>query len=166
MMRFSRTAAIFFFLAFTWLLLRTSGATDVRLVYRVRYDLSAPSIVHIVLNLPEAADGPLTLIMPRSFPGEYVQRPYDPFVINVKAFAADGGAAKVRREELGPRWTIGTCCGRLSRLEYDLDVARMEREIFAASDSSKIRDGYVGLLGYSVFAFIDRWENVPIQLEV
>ena len=162
MMRLSR-AAIFFFLAFTYFLLRT---TDARLVYRVRYDLSAPSIVHIVLNLPEAADGPLTLIMPRSFPGGYVQRPYDPFVINVKAFAADGGAAKVRREELGPRWTIGTCCGRLSRIEYDVDVARMEREIFAASDSSKIRDGYVGLLGYSVFAFIDRWENVPIQLEV
>ena len=165
-MRFSRTAAIFFFFAFTCFLLRTSGATVVGLVYRVRYDLSAPSIVHIVLNLPEAADGPLTLIMPRSFPGGYVQRPYDPFVMNVKAFAADGGAAEVRRQEPGPRWTIGTCCGRLSRIEYDVDVARMEREILAASDSSKIRDGYVGLLGYSVFAFIDRWENVPIQLEV
>jgi predicted metalloprotease with PDZ domain len=166
MMRFSRTDVIFFFLAFTCFSFRISGATDARLIYRVRYDLSAPSIVHIALKLPEAADGPLTLIMPRSFPGGYVQRPYDPFVINVKAFAAVGGAAKVRREELGPRWTIGTCCGRLSRIEYDVDVARMEREIVAASDTSKSRDGYVGLLGYSVFAVIDRWENVPIQLEV
>jgi predicted metalloprotease with PDZ domain len=166
MMRFSRVAVIIFFLAFSCCSLRMSGVTDARLVYHLRYDLSAPSVVQITMNLPEAADGPLTLVMPRSFPGGYVQRPYDPFVTNVKAFAADGGTAEVRREELGPRWTIGKCCGRLSRIEYDVDVARMEREIFAASDASKIRDGYVGLLGYSVFAFIDRWENVPIRLEV
>jgi predicted metalloprotease with PDZ domain len=45
-------------------------------------------------------------------------------------------------------------------------VAQMEREIFAASDSSKIRDGYVGLLGYSVFAFLDGWESRSIALEI
>jgi len=166
MMRFSQAAAIFFFFVVTCVPSRIFGATDAQIVYRVRYDLSAPSVVHMTLNFPEAADGPLTLVMPRSFPGGYVQRPYDSFVTNVKALAADGGAAKVRREELGPRWTIVTCRGRLSRIEYDVDVARMERETLAAADSSKIRDGYVGLLGYSVFAFIDRWENVPIQLEV
>jgi len=51
------------------------------------------------------------------------------------AFAASGAAADVRREELGPRWTIGKCCDRVNRIEYDVDVARMEREIFEASDS-------------------------------
>lgn len=104
--------------------------------------------------------------MPRSFPGGYVQRPYDPYVSNVKAFGASGDAIDVRREELGPRWSIGQCCARVARIEYDVDVAQMEREIFAASDSSKIRDGYVGLLGYSVFAFLDGWESRSIALEI
>jgi predicted metalloprotease with PDZ domain len=166
MMRFFRAAAVALLLVCSFLLLRTSAATDAQLVYGVRYNLASPSIVHIMLNFAEAADGPLTLVMPRSVPGGYVQRPYDPFVTNVKAFAADGGAAEVRREELGPRWTIGKCCVRLNRIEYDVDVMRMEREIFAASDTSKIRDGYVGLLGYSVLAFIDGWENRPIAVEI
>jgi predicted metalloprotease with PDZ domain len=51
-------------------------------------------------------------------------------------------------------------------IEYDVDVKRMEREITSASDSSKIRDSYVGLLGYSIFAFIAGRENEPIRLEV
>jgi predicted metalloprotease with PDZ domain len=166
MMRFSRTAAIVFFVTLGCASSQTAEATDAGIVYRLRYELSAPSLVHVTLNFSVAAEAPVALIIPRSFPGGYVQRPYDPFVTNVKAFAVDGGTVEVRREELGPRWSIGECCDRVSRIEYDVDVTRMEREIFAASDSSKIRDGYVGLLGYSVFAFIDGWERRPVALEV
>jgi predicted metalloprotease with PDZ domain len=165
-MQFSRTGAIVGLLVLTCFSLRSSGATEARLVYRLRYDLSAPSMVHVTLDLPEATEAPLTLIMPRSVPGGYVQRPYDPFVSSVKAFGANGAAAEITRDEFGPRWTIGKCCSRVNRIEYDVDVSRMEREIFAASDSSKIREGYAGLLGYSIFGFIDGWENRPIQLEV
>ncbi len=136
------------------------------MVYRVRYDRTNPGVVHISLGLTVFGTAPLTLIMPRSFPGGYVQRPYDPYVSNVKAFGANGDMIGVRREELGPRWSIGQCCARVTRIEYDVDVAQMEREIFAASDSSKIRDGYVGLLGYSVFAFLDGWESRSIALEI
>jgi predicted metalloprotease with PDZ domain len=136
------------------------------LLYRIRYDLAAPSLVHVSVILAPPSDVPLILIMPRSVPGGYAQRPYDPFVINVKACLATGDTAEVRREELGPRWKIGRRGEHVDRIEYDIDVARMEREIFAASDSSKIRDGYVGLLGYSVFASVDGWENRAIDLEV
>ena len=136
------------------------------MVYRVRYDRTTPGVVHVSLGLTVFGTAPLTLIMPRSFPGGYVQRPYDPYVSNVKAFGANGDAIAVQREELGPRWSIGQCCARVTRIEYDVDVAQMEREIFAASDSSKIRDGYVGLLGYSVFAFLDGWETRSITLEI
>jgi predicted metalloprotease with PDZ domain len=142
-----------------------AGAEE-QLVYRVRYDMGAPTIVHISLNFPATADVPLTLIVPRTVPGGYARRPYDPFVTNVKAYSAADNAVEVRREELGPRWTIGKSGDQVSRVEYDVDVARMEREIFSASDSSKIRDGYVGLLGYSIFAFFDGWENRPLRLEV
>ncbi len=141
-------------------------AADEPLLYRVRYDLASPSVVHISLNLAPAASAPLTLIMPRTVPGGYAQQPYDPFVTNVKAYAAADASLEVRRDELGPRWKIGKNGQQVTRVEYDVDVARMEREIFDASASSKIRDGYVGLLGYSILAFFDGWENRPIRLEV
>lgn len=143
-----------------------SVAAEPNLAYHVQYDLAAPSLVHISLNLPAPSDAPLTLIMPRSVPGGYAVRPYDPFIENVKAYSSAQIAVAVQREELGPRWKIGKMGERVSRVEYDVDVARMEREIFAASDSSKIRDGYVGLLGYSIVAFFDGRQDEPIDLEV
>ena len=42
----------------------------------------------------------------------------------------------------------------------------MEREVRAASDASRIRDGYLGALGYSVFAFVDGDETRPVRLRV
>jgi predicted metalloprotease with PDZ domain len=142
------------------------AAGEETLHYRVRYDLAVPSSVHITVMFAPPTDAPLTLIMPRSFPGGYAQRPYDPFVINVKAYTGIGGAADVRRDEPGPRWSIGNRGELVSRVEYDVDIARMEREIFDASDTSKIREGYVGLLGYSVFAFFEGWENRAMDLQV
>src|SRR6202049_4977659 len=142
------------------------AAVQEQLVYRVRYDLAALAMVHISLNFATPSNAPLTLIVPRTVPGGYTQRLYDPFVANVKAYSVADAAVEVRREELGPRWKIGKSGERVSRVEYDVDVARMEGEIFAASDSSKIRDGYVGLLGYSIFAFFDGWEKQPVRLEV
>jgi predicted metalloprotease with PDZ domain len=142
------------------------AAGEETLNYRVRYDLAVPSVVHITVKFAAPTDAPLTLIMPRSFPGGYAQRPYDPFVINVKAYTGIGGAANVRRDEIGPRWSVGDRGELVSRVEYDVDIARMEREIFDASDTSKIREGYVGLLGYSVFAFFEGWENRATDLQV
>jgi predicted metalloprotease with PDZ domain len=108
----------------------------------------------------------MTLIIPRTIPGGYAERPYDPFVENIHAFSSGGKETEVQHENLGPRWKIGKPGDRLDRVEYDVNICRMEREILAASDSSKIRDGYVGLLGYSIFAFFLGRENQPIHLEV
>ncbi len=49
---------------------------------------------------------------------------------------------------------------RYRRIDYDVDVAKMERDIFSAADTSKIREGYVGLLGYSIFAFLKGHEDL------
>lgn len=139
---------------------------DIGLLYRVRYDLARPSFVHVSITLSKPDDRPLTLIVPRSMPGGYAQRPYDPFIKNVQAMSTSDASVEVRAEGMAPRWTVGAAGNRLRSIEYDVDVARMEREILAASDSSKIRDGYVGLLGYSIFAFVDGRENEAIELEV
>src|SRR5258708_11324269 len=136
------------------------------LTYRVEYNLSKPSEIHVTLRIADGADAPLTLVMPRAVPGGYAQRPYDPFVENVHAFTPDGKEVDVQRENLGPRWKIGKSGGRIERAEYDLNVARMEREIFSAADASKIRDEYAGLLGYSVFAYLEGRKEQAIELEV
>jgi len=136
------------------------------LAYRVEYSLSKPSEIHVTLRIAGGGDAPLTLVMPRTVPGGYAQRPYDPFVENVHAFSPAGKEEDVQRENLGPRWKIGKSGERVERVDYDVNVARMEREIFAASDASKVRDGYAGLLGYSIFAYFEGHKEQPIRLEV
>lgn len=154
---------------------RVNATDEPKLTYVLTYSLEAPTLVHVSIHLGQPASGPLTLIIPRSVPGGYAQRPYDPFVANVKAFsesaphASKNDAVAVERDELGPRWTIGkrdSSSATIARIEYDVDVVKMEREIFSAADTSKIREGYVGLLGYSIFAFLEGRENLPIQLEI
>ncbi len=40
----------------------------------------------------------------------------------------------------------------------------MEQEIVAASDASRVRDGYLGALGYSVFGFVEGFETRPVHV--
>jgi predicted metalloprotease with PDZ domain len=152
------------------------AADQPKLTYRLSYSLETPSLVHVTIQLPPSASASqLTLIVPRSVPGNYAQRPYDPFVSNVKAFsdsaphASNNDIVAVERDEYGPRWTLGkraSSATTIARIEYDVDVAKMERDIIFSSDTSKIREGYVGLLGYTIFAFLEDRENLPIQLEM
>src|SRR5260370_17202046 len=160
--RNSALALSLFFL----LVLPSRAAADTDLVYRVSYDLAKALVVDIAIDASTAAGAPLTLIIPRTIPGGYAQRPYDPFVKNVRAHSAASTDLAVEREDLGPRWRIGKSGDKVHRVEYDVDVAQMEREIFAASDSWRIREGYVSLLGYSIFGFFEGRENEPLRLEV
>jgi predicted metalloprotease with PDZ domain len=136
------------------------------LKYRVEYNLSKPSEIHVALRIAGGADAPLMLVMPRTIPGGYAERPYDPFVENVHAFTLDGKETDVQRENLGPRWKIGKSGVRIERVEYDVNITRMERDIFSASDASKIRGGYAGLLGYSIFAYLEGHKEQAIKLEI
>jgi predicted metalloprotease with PDZ domain len=95
----------------------------------------------------------------------YGEQPYDRFVTDLRAFAPDGSALTVKREE-GPRWTLCSAGQSLARIEYEVDLARMEDAVLSASDASKWREGYAGLLGYSVFAFVEGLESGPVRLEV
>jgi len=95
----------------------------------------------------------------------YGEQPYDRFVARLRAFGRNGAPFDVKREE-GPRWTLCPPGHALDRLEYEIDLARMEDAVFSASDASKWREGYVSLLGYSVFAFVEGLESSPVRLEV
>jgi predicted metalloprotease with PDZ domain len=146
------------------------AAAQNALVYQVHYDLGRYPSLRITIKLPASncggTPGPLTLIMPRTVPGGYAQRPYDQYLLNVFARGTNGLASDVHREENAPRWIVGSPGECVDIIEYDVDLKRMEREILSASDSSKMRENYVGLLGYSVFAFIEGHENDLIRLEI
>ncbi|HEV8266997.1 MAG TPA: hypothetical protein VGR00_02140, partial [Thermoanaerobaculia bacterium] len=131
--------------------------------YRLVVASPMATTVHVEIDLPDLPP-PQVLVIPRAVPMGYGEEPYDRFVSNVKAFAADGKPLDVARGE-GPRFVM-TGAGPVRRVAYDVDVARMEREVLSASDSSKKRPGYLGLLGYSIFGTMDGLEDRPVTLRV
>lgn len=132
--------------------------------YRVEYEAGAPVVV-VKLTLPEPLPGPQTLVMPRAVPGGGGQQFYDRYVENVQAIEADGKPLKLEREE-GPRWRVGAPGSNIASVSYAVNVRKMEQEILGAADASRVRDGYAGLLGYCIFAYLDGTEGWRVQLEI
>ncbi len=124
--------------------------------------------VRITLTLPEDAPAsPITLIMPRAIPMGYGQQPYDQFVTVTAARTRSGAAAAVRRGE-GPRWSIASADARdrVGVIEYEVDLVAMEAAILSGGDSSRARDGFISLLGYSVFAYVEGLEDRGVELSI
>ena len=140
-----------------------SGHSNARPPVRYRLIYSAPgsTSVHVRIDLSSEATTPRTLLIPRAIPMGYSEEPYDQFVSNVAAFEAAGKSLPVARAE-GPRWSLGAA----ARVDYEVDLARMEQAIQSATDSSRERPDYVSLLGYSVFGFFEGAEELPIELKV
>lgn len=134
--------------------------------YRLQYAAPEDCCVHIQMVFTEPLPAPITLVMPRTYPGGYVQVLYDTYVDKVSAFGASGKSIEVKRGKDGPRWNAGKAGETVERIEYQVDVARMESQILSSDQTSKVRRGYVGLLGYSVFAFVDGLEDRAINLVV
>ena len=136
--------------------------------YRLDYPAAGATLVHVHVQLPAPIDAPASFVMPRGYPGGYSIVLYDRFVQNLQARPASASAEtlSVTRDDYGPRWTIGAKGQRVAEIDYDVDIARMEREVLSGVEASKIRDGYAGLLGYSVFGYVDGQERAPVQLTV
>ncbi len=130
--------------------------------YRLVYARAGAADVRVEIRPPSVLAGPAVFVMPRAIPMGYGEQHFDVFVADLTATAPDGAALAVTRQE-GPRWHIAAGA---ALLQYTVDVRRMESAVLAASDTSKIRDGYAGLLGYSVFGYIEGREGAPIALEV
>ncbi len=137
------------------------GESRPAVLYRVSYAAPGATSVHIQMELSREATVPRTLLIPRALPMGYSEEPYDQFVSRLTAFDAAGKPLAVTRGQ-GPRWRVG----RAARIEYDVDLAHMEQQILDATDSSRVRPGYLFLLGYSVFGFCEGEEDRPIGLEI
>jgi predicted metalloprotease with PDZ domain len=137
------------------------GASQDLVRYRFTYAQPGDSAaVEISWGTPLPATA--TLVMPRAIPMGYGEQRYDAFVSEARAWTSDGGSNELTREE-GPRWRIPA---KAVRVTYRVNLRRMEREIRAASDASRVRDGYLSALGYSVFAYLDGFEARPATLRV
>ena len=136
------------------------------LTYRVQYFTPGDCCIRVQINFTDALKTPVALVMPRAYPGGYQQILYDTYVENVAAFDVSGKALAMVRAKDGPRWNVGSPGETVSRIEYSVDVTRMETQLLSSDQTSKVRRGYVGLLGYSALAFVEGFEGCPVQLVV
>src|SRR5579871_13647 len=136
------------------------------LEYRLQYAASGDCCVRVQIDFPEPLKAPVSLVIPRTYPGGYEQILYDAFVENVVALTPQGKALTVTRETDGPRWKIGTENDLLAGISYRVNIQRMEDRIVSAVETSKVRRGYAGLLGYSIFSYVDDTENRRIKLHI
>jgi predicted metalloprotease with PDZ domain len=135
------------------------------MVYRVAYSTPGAPTIHVAIEAASLSPGAQVLVIPRAIPMGYGEQPYDRFITSVVALSTTGAPLGVEREE-GPRWRLGAPGATLARVEYDVDIRRMEQEIYSASDASKVRGGYLSVLGYSAFGYIEGHEERPIRLFV
>ncbi|MBP7777629.1 MAG: hypothetical protein KA371_10905 [Acidobacteria bacterium] len=132
------------------------------IIYRVRYANNGDTMVAVDLRWTPALATPQALVMPRAIPMGYGEQRYDAFVKDVMAFAEAGAGRPAAREE-GPRWHLAA---GTTRVTYQVDLRALEQTVRSASDQSRVRDGYLGALGYSLFAFVDGFEARPVRLRV
>jgi len=147
------------------LLSLAQSAAPAEISYSLTYRESRPGLVSVRIDLPPATSGSRIFVIPRAIPMGYGEQPFDRFVSSVLASSSDGSALAVERGE-GPRWLLGTPDSMVTRIDYEVDVARMEQEVVAASDTSKARPGYLSLLGYSVFGYVEGLEESAIRLDL
>jgi predicted metalloprotease with PDZ domain len=148
-----------------FLLWLTQSAAPPELSYSLAYREARPGLVSVRIDLPSASPGARVLVIPRAIPMGYGEQPFDRFVTSVAAFSSGGSALPVERSE-GPRWLLGAADSAVARVEYEVDIAGMEREIVAASDTSKARPGYLSLLGYSLFGYVEGLEDSAFRLDL
>ena len=134
--------------------------------YELRYEAGYDSRVSVKISLENPVSAPISFVIPRTYPGGYSFVPYDDYVEGVSAFSPSGQSIDCKKDDDGPRWTIGKRPEKISRIEYRVNVGRMEDGIRESVESSKIRKNYAGLLGYSVFGYIDGLKQSPVTLLV
>lgn len=126
------------------------------------------STLRVSITIPaDASMAGATLIMPRAIPMGYGQVAYDQFVNLTAARSRSGSLAAITRGE-GPRWSVSSAkaADPVASIDYEVDLAAMEANVLAGGDSSRAREGFVGLLGYSVFAYVEGLEDNPIDLAI
>lgn len=135
-----------------------------QLNYHLTYKDSSSSFIKISIQPSVPLTGALSFVMPRSVPGGYDISIYDKFVENINVIAGDGKKYPMIKDiNDAPRWYFNDTGRQILRIEYEINLDKMERRL-AAGHTSIIRPGFAGILNYSVFGWIDGTEQQPVVI--
>lgn len=131
--------------------------------YTLEYGENSKSIAKISIVLPSPAQANVNFVMPRSVPGEYSISRFDAFVENIFAVTTDGERIALTKNEFdAPRWNTAENKKPISRIEYEVNLDKMERQMSSGS-ASVGREGFAGFLNYSIFGWVEGFENQPLH---
>ncbi|NVJ64583.1 MAG: hypothetical protein HWD84_10195 [Flavobacteriaceae bacterium] len=119
--------------------------------------------IQITFDALSASDA--NLVIPRSAPGTYILTNYIAFVDDVVGYTTTGKQLQGMIGD-GSFFTFGESNDLLNKVSYTVDIQKMEIDLLDASTSSKAREDYLGLLGYSVFGFMEGLETEPINITI
>lgn len=153
---------------FAILFILTGYATSVaaQVQYSIVYKDSLSSKLHISIRFTDKQKGSAVFIMPRSVPGAYSMIKYDDFVEGLTAITPGGEKLSMYKDEdEAPRWYCTDTAKAISQIVYEVDLRKMEGHL-DLSDASIMRNGFAGLLNYSIFGWVDGTEEQPVQCSV
>ncbi|HMB64408.1 MAG TPA: hypothetical protein VKN36_15115 [Eudoraea sp.] len=119
--------------------------------------------IQITFDALPASDA--NLVIPRSAPGTYILTNYLAFVDDVVGYTTTGKQLQGMIGD-GSFFTFGESNEPLNKVSYTVDIEKMEIALLDASTSSKAREDYMGLFGYSVFGFIEGMEAEAINFRI
>ena len=142
-----------------------AAGTMAQMRYSLSYLDSTSGKVRIDIQWDKPITAPIAFVMPRSIPGNYSETKYDGFIADQPhALDARGNSKVMRKDEDGaPRWYVNDSSFMAVRITYDVDLNKMDEQLHAASDKSIVRPGFVCLLNYSVFGWIDGYARRPVN---
>jgi len=133
-----------------------------QLNYHLIYKDSSSFLVKISIQPSAPLTAPFSFVMPRSIPGGYDVFIYDRFIENINTISNDGKKSSMIKDvNDAPRWYCNDTGRQILRIEYEVNLDKMERRL-AMGDASIIRPGFAGILNYSVLGWIDGTEQQPV----
>ena len=132
----------------------------------IRYTLThnqGDDKINIKVEFDSISSKNVQFVIPRSGPGTYDLTDYILYCENVFALTSDGNRVNSKRG-IGSFYIFPDTESALISISYEVDIKRMETELVSASSSSKVRTNYLGILGYSVFGFVEGLENDSLDL--
>ncbi len=116
----------------------------------------------VTIQVPPATETS-SLVIPRSGPGTYSMTNYAAFVENVNVTDPDGTVHPLEKG-MGSYFDIES--EQITAVNYQVNLKRMEEILTDGSVTSKLRENYLGILGYSVFGFVDGLQDRSVELTV
>ena len=134
--------------------------------YTLSYTDSSSTIISICIKPQAPIAAPLHFVMPRSIPGSYGIAIYDQFIENIQVLTTKGERHPMQKDgNDAPRWLYADSADQIVQIDYQVNLEKMERKTSAA-DASIVRPGFVGILNYSVFGWIEGLDQAAVVCRI